>query len=121
MQSSNTAEQDVVEQIYHFAAELMQRGSSDRDVTSKLVAQGLDAEVAGIVVRNLRHGKSKVIRQAGQRNMLYGTLWWVGGIIVTALTYEAAKEGGSYIVAWGAVVFGAIQFFRGLLQAIFGK
>jgi hypothetical protein len=45
---------------------------------------------------------------------LYGGLWCVGGIIVTAVTYSAASGGGSYVVAWGAILFGAIQFFRGL-------
>ena len=51
------------------------------------------------------------------RNMLVGGLWCAGGIIVTGFTYAAAsgRGGGSYVVAWGAIVFGAIQFFRGLL------
>ena len=41
------------------------------------------------------------------------------GITITAWSYIAAEEGGggSYVVAWGAIVFGAIQFFRGLMQA----
>jgi hypothetical protein len=28
----------------------------------------------------------------------------------------AMEGGGTYIVAWGAIIFGAIQFFRGLIQ-----
>ena len=53
----------------------------------------------------------------GKKNMLYGALWCIGGIVVTAATYDAAEPGGAYVVAWGAIVFGAIQFFRGLMQS----
>jgi hypothetical protein len=40
-----------------------------------------------------------------------------GGTVVTIATYSAAASsptGGRYIVAWGAIVFGIIDFFRGL-------
>jgi hypothetical protein len=55
-------------------------------------------------------------RAAANRNMLVGGLWCVGGIVVSVATYSAASSGGgSYVVAWGAIIFGGIQFFRGLL------
>lgn len=56
------------------------------------------------------------LKEAGRKNMMHGALWCIGGIIVTALTYRAAAKGGVYLIAWGAIVFGAIQFFRGLVQ-----
>ena len=40
--------------------------------------------------------------------------WVVGGIVATVATYKAASEGGVYFIFWGAVIFGAIDFFRGL-------
>jgi hypothetical protein len=54
---------------------------------------------------------------AGGRDVLYGGLWLLGGIVVTAGTYLAAEErgGGRYVVAWGAMLFGGLQFLRGLL------
>ena len=52
--------------------------------------------------------------ERAQKDMLYGALWCIGGIVVTALTYSAASEqGGTYVIAWGAILFGAIQFLRG--------
>jgi hypothetical protein len=50
--------------------------------------------------------------------MMFGALWCIGGLLVTVLTYQAAAggEGGKYVVAWGAMLFGAIQFFRGVMQ-----
>lgn len=50
----------------------------------------------------------------GRANALIGALFFFGGIIVTIVTYTAAEGGGTYVVAWGAIIFGAIQMFRGL-------
>jgi hypothetical protein len=54
--------------------------------------------------------------------MIYGLLWCVGGIVVTALSYQAAAKasGGRYLLAWGVILFGGIQFFRGVIQS-FGR
>jgi len=49
------------------------------------------------------------------RNMVVGGLWCGGGILVTLLTFAAASGGGSYVVAWGAILFGGIQFFLGFV------
>ena len=60
-------------------------------------------------------------RNDGPRNMLVGGLFCVGGILVTAITYSAAASsptGGRYFVAWGAIIFGAIQFFKGLFHTL---
>jgi hypothetical protein len=34
------------------------------------------------------------------------------GLAVTLLTFMAAEGGGTYVVAWGAILFGGINFFR---------
>ena len=39
------------------------------------------------------------------------------GVILTTATYLFAlhaPNGGTYIIAWGAIVFGAVRFFQGL-------
>jgi len=56
------------------------------------------------------------------KNMLYGAIWCIGGIVVTAATYSSASSrGGTYIVAWGAIAFGGFQFLKGLFQLLRGK
>jgi hypothetical protein len=61
---------------------------------------------------------ARVTKASGGKNMLYGALWCIGGIIVTAATYSSAVSsgGGRYFVAWGAIIFGGIQFLQGLYQ-----
>lgn len=60
--------------------------------------------------------RKKSNREVAGKNMLFGAIWCIGGTLVTALTYQAASAGGHYIIAWGAIVFGAFQFLRGLVQ-----
>jgi hypothetical protein len=50
--------------------------------------------------------------------MLYGALWCIGGLVVTVISYSAANAGGRYVLAWGAIIFGAFQFLRGLFQYV---
>ncbi|TRC97164.1 TerB family tellurite resistance protein [Mesorhizobium sp. WSM4303] len=51
----------------------------------------------------------------GARNIGFGLLWFVGGALVTIITYGAAP-GGYFVVASGAIVGGLLQFFVGLFQ-----
>ena len=56
-------------------------------------------------------------KDVARRNMTYGALWCIGGGIVTCLSYSAvANAGGTYIITWGAIIFGAIQFLQGVSQ-----
>ena len=59
--------------------------------------------------------------QHGLRNMAIGAVVCVVGIVITAATYSAASSGGGhYVVAWGAIIFGAFQFLKGLFQLATG-
>jgi hypothetical protein len=50
-----------------------------------------------------------------EKQMFRGALWCIGGALVTGATLLAASgpSGGTYIVAWGAILFGAIEFLKG--------
>jgi len=64
-------------------------------------------------------GASQVAASNGVRNMLFGLLWFTGGALVTGVTFANASsksDGGTFIVAWGAIVTGLIQFVVGFFQ-----
>ena len=42
------------------------------------------------------------------KNVLIFTL----GLAITLVTFMDAVGGGTYVVAWGAILFGGINFFR---------
>ena len=50
-----------------------------------------------------------------EKDMVFGTLWMVGGGVVTLGTYSAASGGGVYFVFFGPIIWGTFQFLRGLL------
>ena len=48
-------------------------------------------------------------KEKAKNDMLYGALWCIGGIVLTL-----AHIG---FIFWGAILFGGIQFFRGLYNS----
>ena len=112
-------QQEIVNQIYGFTADMLyNQKKSIEETKAALIENGLRAEDADVVIANLQNQYKQEKREAGNKNMHYGALWCVGGLLVTILTYSAASDGGTYVVAWGAVIFGAIQFFKGLFQRL---
>lgn len=53
----------------------------------------------------------------GKGRAIVGGLIMLAGIVVTVVSMGAAQGGGTYIVAWGAILFGGIQLVRGLMAA----
>ena len=54
-------------------------------------------------------------RAASTRAIAIGVIAMLIGILVTVTTYShASASGGTYLVAWGPIVFGFIQIVRGL-------
>jgi hypothetical protein len=104
------------EEKYTYAAEmLLKLGKSPVEAEQILINDGMDENTSEQVLKNLAADEAK---RNSKKNMLWGAVWCIGGILVTALTYSnASSGGGSYVVAWGAIVFGAVQFFKGLLNS----
>lgn len=116
--SDEPTEDEVIQAVYEHAANLLMEGKSRHQIEADLMDKGLDQESASVVVTNLKNMKKEAEAGQGSKNMLFGALWCIGGIVVTAATYSAASGGGTYVVAWGAIVFGAVQFFIGLGQSV---
>ena len=115
---------DVVEQLSGHVATLLAQGQSQEKVAGILVEQGWEEETARTFVqsvgaalddyRNSPEGRqalaSKYLKHIG-----FGALWFIGGGLFTAITYGAASSGGgTYVVAYGAIIAGAIEFCWGL-------
>lgn len=50
------------------------------------------------------------------RQMLSGLIYAAGGILIAILSYSAiASTGGVYFVAWGAVLYGGVNLFAGVV------
>jgi hypothetical protein len=110
--------EQAAEAAYGIAAAQVLRGGDPSEIRASLTQRGLDAEAAATVVDQLRLARAQARQVAAKQNMFYGAFWCAGGIAVTVVTYQfaAGVGGGTFIIAWGAVLFGAIQFVRGLAQ-----
>lgn len=93
------------------AVQLYAEGKLIREVVGTLTAEGLSDEQATEIAHKVYTAQSAAQRKASRSVMLSGLLIMLIGIAVTAGSFLA---GGVTILAWGAIVFGALQFFRGL-------
>ena len=79
-----------------------------------LIAHGAEVEASE------DSGVENPRRALGEKLMRRGVIWFVGGLAVTLFSYLAAISspyGGHYVVAFGAIIFGLAQFFRGRAAA----
>lgn len=109
METTNTESQEAVNQLYNFAANLLvHQEKSSYETRVALIEKGLSAENAEFIVETIEEQIEEAKRQKAKKNILYGTLWCIAG---TALTL--ANVG---FIFWGAILFGGIQFFKGLID-----
>ena len=116
-------EQEALEKLSEAVATELAGGKSQEQITKDLVKQGWPEESAMNFVQNISvaleqykespEGKH-ILASKYKRHMIYGLLWTIGGTAITIATFSAASGGGFYIVAWGAIIWGIIDFFRGL-------
>jgi len=98
-----------LDKAYNRAAQLMVSGRTAPEVEMILVNEGLDGNTARVVVNTIEEQISAAKKSKAQKDMLYGALWCVGGLILTL-----AHIG---FIFWGAIVFGGVQFFRGVANS----
>ncbi len=60
-------------------------------------------------------GRREMAKQ-GRNKMISGLIWTVAGLAITIGTFVGASEGGVFFIAWGAVLWGIVDFFMGLTQ-----
>lgn len=109
METTNPESQDAVNQLYNYAANLLvHQDKSAYETKAALIEKGLSLENAAFIVDRLEEQIEQARNEKAKKDMLYGALWFIGGI---ALTF--ANVG---FIFWGAILFGGIQFFRGLIN-----
>ena len=110
MENQNDNQQETINQIYDFAANLLvNEGRSAIETKNALIDQGLDEESADIVVSNLEKQIKDAKKEGAKKDMLFGALWCIGGTFATVADFG--------FIFWGAIVFGAIQFIKGAANA----
>jgi hypothetical protein len=115
METTTIKSHELLNQHYELAANLLltQRKSS-YETTNTLIEQGVNRETASLIVEKLQtqiyEAEQKVINKQAKKDMLYGALWCIGGTILTLSNIG--------FIFWGAIIFGGIQFFRGVTNLV---
>jgi len=98
-------------------------GKRPQVIVKTLTRQGLSEANARLLVDRVSQAYEafkrspegrKVIAQKNLRRMLRGGAIALLGTIITIATYSMASSGGTYIICWGAILFGLIDFVIGL-------
>jgi hypothetical protein len=106
------------------AADLLNRASHGREFagwwrTHDKVPAARAAEPAGHLRARtpLEHLHSQAHARSANRDLTVGGAWLLGGLLVTIGSYSLAASspgGGHYVIASGAMLYGAIRLLRGL-------
>ena len=96
-----------------YAVTLLADDKLESDVVRDLTKHGCKQLVAErLVAEAVAHVEEKE-RKAKWQYFGFGSLFFFGGLIITILSYIHAANSGSYIVTWGAILFGAVLLYKG--------
>lgn len=112
----------LIDAVYRFAAEQLGEGKAPQQVRALLVERGLSDEIAETVVSRLKTLRDEAMGDAykasGRKNMGLGAAWCIGGTVLTMATM--GDSGGHYVLFYGAIIGGAIQFIFGVFRYLQG-
>jgi hypothetical protein len=115
-QIKESAADEYSKLIWKYILEEKEKETTDKVIIEGLVERGLDEPEANEMLATTQE-KLKQVIDSSDTKMLVGGFSFVAGIFVTLATYSNAKmNGGIYIVAWGAILFGFISFFKQLSE-----
>jgi hypothetical protein len=111
------------QRLYSLAAELVEIGKSRREIEDELVSSGLDPAAASEVVTEVLDGQwhaeggdGGLLNEVGVRHMGFGVSLIALGAAATAGSFFASDYTEVYVVAYGAIAAGAIDFMYGVFR-----
>ena len=106
-----SASNEFHDSLWTYAFNEKFEGISNEEIYRGLLDHGLDEEHATNMMQILEY-KALENLKAHTTDMQTGGATCLVGLVITFLTYSAAIDGGVYVIAWGAIIFGAIRFIN---------
>ena len=103
-----------VRDAYRWAFIQLSEGVNASLVLADFIRVGWDQGVAADIVNRVKATLKEDRLEQANSDILKGSLWFVGGVIVTGGGYLLTGGGGSYLVTFGAIIFGGYQLLKGL-------
>jgi hypothetical protein len=114
--SESSLKERQFKELCNLAYHLITYQKKDKnEVMILLIQKGMDEEKARSVVNNVifyMKEKSDNVR----KDLEWGMVFFLFGIVVFGVTYLIFQFTGFYIVSFGAIIYGAILYIRGMLN-----
>jgi len=91
------------------------KGKSNEEIIVDLLDTGLSNYQATIIVENMEIAAMALLDKS-ENQMLKSGIFFIIGLIVTIFTYTSALNGGTYIIAYGAIIFGGYRCIEGMID-----
>ncbi len=123
MHDADTQDGPASGMLHHAAAEMLEIGKSRREIEDALMGRGIDrATASGVVTEVLdsewqaEGGGDGLLSEVGVQHLIFGALLFGFGVAATFGSAYFAEFTGYYVVAYGAIGAGAIDFVYGLFR-----
>jgi hypothetical protein len=104
------------ETLWNYVLIGKENSTSEKQILDGLVERGLEEDRAKEMLSQTSEKAAQLVKHYDTQMAIGGLSFFVG-LFVTLLTYSQAKiSGGIYIIAWGAILFGALRFFKAIPQ-----
>jgi hypothetical protein len=102
--------------LFKYAIMELTGKKSPQAVEKILVSQGASLEYARTVVKDAQYAVKKARRERSKKRMTRGLIWTIVGVVITCGTVVFSDSlGGKYVLFYGAIIFGFIDFVAGLI------
>jgi hypothetical protein len=97
-------------------------GASKEAILQELIQRGYDSQVATDMVKGISQKETVSARKSGLSNLIIGIIVAAVALGITISSYSTAEEtGGTYVICYGAILFGIVLAIRGFVQMIRGR
>jgi hypothetical protein len=102
--------------LFQYAALELAGNKAPQAVEQSLVSRGASLETAKKLVKDAGQAVKKTRQDKYKKRMTRGLILTILGAVITCGTYIFANElGGNYVLCYGAIIFGVIDFVIGLV------
>lgn len=114
-------EQQLSANVKYVAMELG-NNKTPETIVKELIGKGVSPGNAKLIVSETQKLVRSTRGDKYKKRMTRGLLWTIPGIVVTCATYAFAEDlGGRFVLCYGAIILGVIDFLAGLFGWIFSK
>lgn len=104
-----------------YIAGRVKAGTSREAIVQELIQRGYETGMARDLVGGVARKQASSARKSALVYLIVGIVITLLAIGTSISSYNTAQQGGTYVICWGAAVFGLYLAIRGVLQLVRGR